>query len=121
MHVNALISGLVIALPLLAAGCSIMAEDQTLRDDTLLGITRVRTAASSHNVQAYRISTLGAGNTERGAFLGWRRSELVISDPAKCQLLVIIRSDVETANAASVLEKLKGENVCAADFSRPAR
>ncbi|MEJ0059560.1 MAG: hypothetical protein WDM79_08320 [Terricaulis sp.] len=67
---------------------------------------------------AYRVSTLGAGGSQSGGFLGWRATEAVIADPEVCELVVIVRSNVEAEHAAKILRSLKGERLCAANFSQ---
>jgi hypothetical protein len=107
------LSGLSAAL---CQGCTVAlpAEGPT-REIVSVGITRIVVPERKGNLVAFRRSSLGLGfgdATASAAWLGFDRSEWVIADPAKCQLLVVIRDDVEAENAARILESLKGEDIC---------
>lgn len=100
----------------LCSGCTVTlpAEGPT-REIVSVGITRIIVPERKGNLVAFRRGSLGLGfgdATASAAWLGFDRSEWVIADPASCQLLVVIREDVEADNAARILESLKGENVC---------
>jgi hypothetical protein len=86
------------------------------RKSVHVGILTLRLPATEGNVQAVDVKTLGAG-WQSGPFLGWNASNVVTANPADCQLLVVIRSDVEAENAAKILESLKGEKICVVDYS----
>lgn len=106
-------SGLSAAL---CQGCTVAlpAEGPT-REIVSVGITRIVVPERKGNLVAFRRSSVGLGfgdATASAAWLGFDRSEWVIADPAKCQLLVVIRDDVEAENAARILESLKGEDIC---------
>jgi hypothetical protein len=87
------------------------------RSLTILGMTRIRFPEIRGNISAIDVRSLGAG-WQTGPFLGWNGSSMITADPGKCQLIIVIRSAVEAANAAKVLEQLKGENLCVADYTK---
>jgi hypothetical protein len=80
-----------------------------------IGITRIVVPERKGDLVAFRREGfgLGYGNAVgNAAWLGFDKSEWVIADPASCQLLVMIREDVEAENAARIVQSLKGENIC---------
>lgn len=100
----------------LCSGCTVTlpAEGPT-REIVSVGITRIVVPERKGNLVAFRRGGLGIGFGDAvgsAAWAGFDRSEWVIADPSSCQLLVVIRKDVEAENAARILETLKGENVC---------
>jgi hypothetical protein len=100
----------------LCQGCTVtLPADGPTREIISVGITRIVVPERKGNLVAFRRSSLGLGfgdATASAVWAGFDSSEWVIADPAKCQLLVVIREDVEAENAARILESLKGENVC---------
>jgi hypothetical protein len=108
------------ALPALAAlvcgGCTVvMPGEGPARSIVSVGITRIVVPERKGNLVAFRRGGFGLGYGDavgNAAWLGFDTSEWVIADPAKCQMLVVIRKDVEADNAARILNTLKGENIC---------
>jgi hypothetical protein len=111
---------LALLLPLALTGCvTVDMADQdggTRTSRTHIGITRIVTVEKPGAMTAVDVKTLGLG-WDNGPFLGWRSGNWVTADPAKCQLVVIVRSSIEVENAAKVLAALKGQNPCIADFT----
>lgn len=109
-------AGFLGAGALLGAGCTtVIAGDGASREIVSIGITRVVVPERRGDLVAFRRTGFGLGfgdATAAAAWLGFDRSEWVIADPASCQLLVVIRADVEAENAARILESIEGENVC---------
>ena len=107
-------------MPLVLTGCvTVQVGDQaggTRTSRTHIGITRIVTVEKPGAMAAVDVRTLGFG-WDKGPFLGWRAGEWVTADPAKCQLLVIVRSPLEADNAAKVLAALEGQNPCIADLT----
>lgn len=87
------------------------------RTRTFIGIVRVTTPEAQGDVSAIEVSTAGLGFDRSGFFLGWQSGNWVEADPAKCQMLVIIRSAAQAEHAASVINSLKGEELCVADYT----
>lgn len=83
---------------------------------THVGITRIVTPATDAGLAAVQISTLGFG-WDQGPFLGWHGGQLVYADPSQCQLVVIIREEIQAAHAAQILAALEGQDPCIADFT----
>jgi hypothetical protein len=113
MFRGAAITGLAAVL---CQGCTVTlpAEGPT-REIVSVGVTRIIVPERKGNLLAFRRSGIGIGFGDAiasAAWLGFDRSEWVIADPAKCQMLVVIRDDVEAESAGRILESLKGENVC---------
>lgn len=81
-----------------------------------MGIARITIPARQGDLTAIDVKALGGG-WDNGPWLGWRHDSWISADPSQCQMLVIIRANVEAANAASVLDKLKGDTLCVADYS----
>ena len=80
------------------------------------GIVRVRVPVASPAIVAIDVATLGAG-FDGALFLGWRQNRLVIARPDQCGLVVIVRAKLEADQAARILEAVKGQQPCIADFS----
>ncbi len=90
-------------------------RDAATRDIVSVGITRIVVPETKGETVAFKRTGLGLGfgsPVGSAAWLGFDQNEWVIADPTECQLLVVIRSDVESANAALILESLKGVDVC---------
>lgn len=106
----------VLASAVATGGCAtgVQSAGQT---KTFIGIVRIKTPMKIGDVQVTDVSGLGVG-WDNGPWLGWRAGSWVVADPAKCQLLVIIRSPAQAANAADVLRSLKGSEPCIVDSSR---
>lgn len=101
---------------LLLAGCTTIDLGSNGSTKTVLGIARIELPATAPGMSAVGLKTFGIG-WDGGPFLGFHESSWVIASPAECQLVVIVRSNVEADNAKQVLERLKGEKICVADFS----
>lgn len=87
-----------------------------------LGITRIVVPETKGKTIAFKRTGLGLGFGSvagASAFLGFDQNEWVIADPTDCQLMIVIRSDVESANAALILEKLEGVDVCYTNEAQP--
>ena len=95
----------------------ISATDKVSKDWFGVGITRIKHAEKSSDLIAYERTTTGLGTSRDTVFLGWHRVQEVIADPANCQMVVIIRNGQELGQARTVLEQLKGVDICVADFS----
>lgn len=98
-----------------------VAEAGTSR--VFVGVVRVVTPAVRGDVAAIDVDAAGLG-WDGGPWLGWRSGSWISADPARCQLLVIVRSPAQAANAARVLGALEGLDPCIADHTdtlRPSR
>lgn len=100
------------------SGCATVVPGQWTGTRTFVGVVRVDMPVTQGDVQAVRVRTLGAGAGRTGVFMGWEDGNWIVADPAKCQLLVVIRSSVEVDNAARVLHELRGQNACLVDETR---
>lgn len=101
---------------LFCSGCTVAISGEGPRREIIsFGITRIIVPERNGDLVAFRRTSLGLGfgdATASAAWAGFDSSEWVIADPAKCQMLVVIRDDVEADNAVRILETMKGENVC---------
>lgn len=84
-----------------------------------LGLVRVE-LPDDRGLSAIDVKTLGAG-WDGGPYLGWKAGNWVSADPARCQLLIIIRSAAAADNAAKVLQSLGGQEPCIADYTHSLR
>ncbi len=103
------------AATMMLAGCATVVPGEWTGSRTFVGLVRVDMPVAAGDVQAVRVRTLGAGGGGAGVFLGWEDGNWIVADPARCQLLVIVRSPVEVENAARVLRELRGQNACLVD------
>lgn len=118
---------LICALALTGCTTIVLGDNDTLsqrdrRDIVSLGFTKIVIPETQGETVAFKRTGVGLGfgsAVGSAAWLGFDQDEWVIADPAKCQLLVVIRSDVESANAALILEKLKGVDVCYTNEAQP--
>ncbi|MEO1048067.1 MAG: hypothetical protein AAFW59_07035 [Pseudomonadota bacterium] len=118
---------LILALTLPGCTTIVLGDNDTLsqrdrRDIVSLGFTKIVIPETQGETVAFKRTGVGLGfgsAVGSAAWLGFDQNEWVIADPAKCQLLVVIRSDVESANAALILEKLKGVDVCYTNEAQP--
>ena len=101
----------------LLASCSHV--DQTSEGSRLyLGIVKVRSVKKIGVLSASSIQVLGAGWSEGHAFAGWSKEERVESRPEDCQILIIIRSNVQVSNVKSIIQNFGGLNPCIADYTK---
>ena len=100
----------------LMVGCTTVRTGGEGSTRFVLGLVRIDLPATQGNLSAVAVKSLGIG-WNQGPFLGWNDSSWVIAQPNECQMVVIIRSSVEAEQAARVLEQLKGEKICVADYS----
>ncbi|MDF0487355.1 hypothetical protein PX554_04375 [Sphingomonas sp. H39-1-10] len=107
-------------MALALCGCTSVQVADRGESRVYLGVVRVTVPDRAGDLVAYSVKTAGAG-WHRGPWLGWRSDTWVEADPAKCQLLVVIRSGVEARNAAEVLRALEGRNACVADYTGSLR
>lgn len=105
----------ILALALSLGGCAAV-EAGDDRPGYLLGVMRTKPVEKVGDIRAVDRRVLGLG-WGAGGFVGWRRSEEVSADPAQCQLIVIIRSTVEAAQATRILAELGERPACIANFS----
>ena len=85
-----------------------------------IGVVRVTMPDRKGELSAIDVKTLGFG-WDAGPFVGWRAGNWVMADPAKCQLLIVIRSPAQAENAAKVIQSLEGQEPCIADFTHTLR
>lgn len=105
---------------LLLCGCATLNTEGPARTNLYIGAVSVTIPQTQGDVSAVGVRALGFG-WEQGPFVGWRSSNWITADPANCQLLIVIRSDVETANAARILNALGGQNPCIVDYTNTLR
>jgi hypothetical protein len=108
--------GVLILLAL--GGCATVPSRGEVSTKTYFGLVRVAVPSHEAGLSAVDVKALGVG-WDKGPWLGWRAGNWVIADPAKCQLLIIIRTPAQAENAAKVLKSLGGQQACIADFTKP--
>lgn len=96
-------------------GCTTVTLSERGDSRLYLGVVRVTVPARAGDLSAVSVKTAGLG-WQHGPWLGWRSDDWVEADPARCQLLVVIRSPAEARNAAAVLRALEGR-ACVADYT----
>jgi len=110
----------VLGIALLSGCTTIDVGEGEKIDLTAVGIVRVRVPVANESTLAVERSGVGLGFDGLpggGAYLGWSSAKWVIADPAKCQLLVIVRTEAQVRHAQDILSKLKGESPCIVDHS----
>lgn len=108
-------------LAMLLTGCTtVQPGGKTGRSAVYVGIVRVQWPEAAGQTQALSVKTLGVG-WEAGPYLGWKSGQWVVADPRDCQLLIIIRSAAQAENAVQILESLKGQKPCIANFASASR
>ncbi len=98
------------------AGCTVVKAGEGGVRRTLIGVVRVDLPPTTGHLTAIDAQTIGFG-WDGGPFLGFRGSNWIAAAPEACQLTIIIRSAAQASHAARVLELLKGEQICTADFT----
>lgn len=111
---------LLVIAGMLLAGCASVEPGRSANRQFHLGAVSVRVPTTSGNVSAVSVKTLGIG-WDNGLYLGWRSGAWVTADPSKCQLLIIIRSAAEAANAIKIIKSLEGQEPCIVDFTNSLR
>lgn len=108
-------------LPLaLLAACTTVQAGEGRSSRLFVGVVRVVMPERKGDVTAIEVKALGIG-WDSGPFIGWRAGSWITADPAKCQLLIIIRSPAQAENAAKVIQSLEGQEPCIADFTHTLR
>ena len=105
---------------LLTGGCATVEPGAAARSSFYLGATAIRIPQTRGQVSAASVSTLGVG-WDDGPFIGWRSGNWISADPANCQLLIVIRSAAETANAVQIINALEGQSPCIVDYTNSLR
>lgn len=103
-------------MSLLLASCTVSGAQGHGSARLYLGLVRVVTPSKTGNLSAIDAQVLGLG-WDKGPFLGWKAGSWIEADPAQCQLVIIIRSAAQAENAVRVLQSLKGEQPCIADYT----
>lgn len=104
----------LVCAAMLLGGCTTVHISDRPRTRTYLGLVRVVVPQRSGDLVAYSLRAVGVG-WEAGPWLGWRSDSWFAADPAKCQLLVVIRSEAQSRNAVEVIRSLEGRNPCVID------
>jgi hypothetical protein len=104
----------------LLGGCTTIASGGETRSAIHLGVTAIRIPQTRGDVHAASVRTLGVG-WDAGPFLGWHSANWIAADPARCQLLVVIRQAVEADNAIRIINALEGQNPCIVDYTNTLR
>ena len=110
--------GFIVGMALVLGGCAVVQAGDGGSRKLFVGAVRLDLPATGGRLSAVAVRNLGLG-WDHGPFLGWRDSSWVIADPKECQMVVIVRSGTEADHASKLLEQLKGENICIADFHKP--
>jgi len=105
---------------LFVGGCTTVAPGAAARSSFYIGAVTVRIPQTRGEVSAARVRALGIG-WDNGPFIGWRSGDRISADPANCQLLIVIRSAVETANAVQIINALEGQSPCIVDYTDTLR
>lgn len=107
---------LALGIPMLA-GCTAVAPGNGPSSKVYVGIIRVQTPASTGTTSVTDVRAIGLG-VDGGPWAGFRKASWIAANPRECQLVIIIRSNVEAASAAAVLRSLEGQNPCIIDYNR---
>ena len=87
------------------------------RPSIFVGILRLKPAPKSDGAVASSTTALGAAAGLDAAFIGFRKSTRISADPAKCQILILVRSDAELEETTNLLKSLeRGSSVCVRAF-----
>jgi len=105
---------------LLLCGCTTVKAGDHGRSLWLVGLVHVVLPESRGKVEAVDVKTVGAG-WDAGPYLGWKAGNWIISDPADCQLLIVIRSQAQAENAVKVLQSFGGRQPCIIDYTQSLR
>ena len=105
-----------LALTLFTCACTTVEAGGSRQSQFYWGATSVEIPQTQGDVSAISVRTLGIG-WDRGPFLGWRAGSWISADPGNCQLLIIIRSPVESSNAIEIIRALEGQNPCIVDYT----
>jgi hypothetical protein len=116
------VRGLAIGIVATAlTGCTVINVGAGEQIDMLaVGVVRVRVPVVADGLVAVERSGVGLGWDSLpggGAYLGWSEGKWVIADPAKCQLLVIVRTADQAASAKTILSEWEGDSPCIVDQS----
>ena len=113
---------LLVTAACLPACTTIVIDEGSERDIVTIGVTRLVVPERQGDLTAFKQTSVGLGYGNAvgdAAWLGFNQGEWVLADPAQCQLLVIIKSGAEADNAAAILKKLEGENICYVNDTQP--
>jgi len=106
---------------MLSACNTIVIDEDGQREIVSVGVTRVIISDRQGELVAFKRTGIGLGYGSAvgdSAWIGFDRGDWIIADPRDCQLVIIVRSDVEVGNATQILETLKGEDICYANQSQ---
>jgi len=104
-------------MAVLLSGCSTVDVGSQRSSQLYLGLVRVIMPERRKGLAAVDVKALGLG-WDQGVWVGGRHGNWVIADPAECQLLIVIRTPAQAANAARVLRSMEGKQACVADYTK---
>lgn len=82
---------------------------------TYIGLVRVHVPPAQPGIHSVHAAVLGLA-LDRGLRLGWSRTSTVETDPAVCQITVLVDRNTNLAALKAQLEPLGSANICFADF-----
>lgn len=108
-------------LTFLTTGCaSVEAGDglgASSNSRLLVGIVHLRTHEQAERVVGWQTGVIGAEISQRRLLIGAASEAKFEADPAKCQVIIVIKRKADVAAAQNLVNQFKGGNACIADMA----
>lgn len=108
-------------LTFLTSGCASVdaGDDRGARSSSrlLVGIVQVRTHEQPGQLVGWQTGVLGAELSQRRLLIGLGTEAKFEADPAKCQVVIVIKRKADVAAAQHLVNQFNGGNACIADLA----
>lgn len=117
---RAILAGLL-CLTFLVSGCASVETGNGLGPNVssrlLVGLVLVRTHEQPGQLIGWQTGVLGAEVSRRRMLIGLGSEAKFEADPAKCQVVIVIKRQTDLAAAQNLVNQFKGGNACIADLA----
>lgn len=117
---RAILAGLL-CLTFLVSGCASVETSNGLGPNAssrlFVGIVLVRTHEQPGRLVGWQTGVLGAEVSRRRLLIGAGSEAKFEADPAKCQVVIVIKRQTDLAAAQNLVNQFKGGNACIADMA----
>ncbi len=108
-------------LTFLSSGCASVEAGDGLGTSSssrlLVGIVHLRTHEQADRVFGWQTGVIGAELSQHRLFIGAGTETKFEADPAKCQVIIVIKRKADVAAAQDLVNQFKGGNACIADMA----
>lgn len=108
-------------LTFLSTGCASVEAGDGLGTSSssrlLVGIVHLRTHEQVDRMVGWQTGVIGAELSQHRLFIGAGTETKFEADPAKCQVIIVIKRKADVAAAQNLVNQFNGGNACIADMA----